>query len=75
MGDLWPSIQINARNSVSPKKNQPIQHNYILHNHILESVTSAKYLDITLQQTYDGTYIMTTSFQMETNPLDSWNEI
>ena len=30
-----------------PKKT--IQHNYILHNHILESVTSAKYLGITLQ--------------------------
>jgi hypothetical protein len=28
---------------------QPIQHNYILHNHIIESVTSAKYLGITLQ--------------------------
>ena len=34
---------------VSPQKKQPIQHNYILHNHILESVTSAKYLDIALQ--------------------------
>jgi hypothetical protein len=33
----------------SHDKNQPIKHNYILHNHILESVTSAKYLDITLQ--------------------------
>ena len=32
-----------------PQKNQPIQHNYILHNHILESITSAKYLGITLQ--------------------------
>ena len=44
---LWPSIQINVPNSVSPP--QPIQHNYILHNHILESVTFAKYLGITLQ--------------------------
>ena len=35
--------------TVSPKKKQPIQHNYILHNHILESVTSAKYHGITLQ--------------------------
>ena len=36
--------------TVFQKKNpQPIQHNYILHNHILESVTSAKYLGITLQ--------------------------
>jgi hypothetical protein len=34
--------------TISPKK-QSIQHNYILHNHILESVTSAKYLGITLQ--------------------------
>lgn len=30
-------------------KRQPIQHNYILHGHTLESVTSAKYLGITLQ--------------------------
>ena len=45
---LWPSIQINAPNSQLPQK-KPIQHNYILHNHILESVTSAKYLGITLQ--------------------------
>jgi len=29
-----------------PPKKKPIQHNYILHNHILESVTSAKYLGI-----------------------------
>jgi hypothetical protein len=27
----------------------PIKHNYILHSHILESVTSVKYLGITLQ--------------------------
>jgi hypothetical protein len=33
----------------SHEKHQTIKHNYILHNHILESVTSAKYLDITLQ--------------------------
>ena len=32
----------------SPKSPLP-QHNYILHNYILESVTSAKYLGITLQ--------------------------
>jgi hypothetical protein len=31
------------------KKKQPIQHNYILHNHLLESVSSAKYLGITVQ--------------------------
>ena len=31
------------------KKKQPIQHNYILHNHLLESVNSAKYLGITVQ--------------------------
>jgi hypothetical protein len=31
------------------KEPQPIKHNYILNNHILESVTSTKYLDITLQ--------------------------
>jgi hypothetical protein len=48
---LWPFIQINAPSSQfsKKKKTQPIQHNYILHNHILESVTSAKYLGITLQ--------------------------
>ena len=34
--------------SISQKKNN-YRHNYILHNHILESVTSAKYLGITLQ--------------------------
>jgi hypothetical protein len=28
---------------------QPIQYNYILHNHIPESVSSAKYLGITVQ--------------------------
>ena len=31
------------------KKKQQIQHNYILHNHIFESVSSAKYLGITVQ--------------------------
>jgi hypothetical protein len=31
------------------KKRQQIQHNYILHNHIFESVSSAKYLGITVQ--------------------------
>jgi hypothetical protein len=31
------------------KKKQPIQHNYILHYHILESVSSARYLGITVQ--------------------------
>ena len=31
------------------KKKQPFQHEYILHNHILESVTSAKYLGVTVQ--------------------------
>jgi hypothetical protein len=31
------------------KKKQPIQHNYILHNHILESVGSAKYIGIAVQ--------------------------
>ena len=34
--------------SVTNKK-QPIQHNYILHNHTLESVSSATYLGITVQ--------------------------
>ena len=32
-----------------PIKKQQIKHNYILHNHIIESVTSTKYHDITLQ--------------------------
>jgi len=27
----------------------PVKHNYLLHNHTLESVSSAKYLGITLQ--------------------------
>jgi hypothetical protein len=38
------------------------------------AVTSAKYLGITLVyiQAWNETYIMTTSFQMETNPLDFW---
>ena len=31
------------------KKKQPIQHSYILHNQILESVSSAKYLGIIVQ--------------------------
>jgi hypothetical protein len=30
-------------------KNNPVKHNYLLHNHTLESVSSAKYLGITLQ--------------------------
>jgi len=32
----------------TPQK-QPFGHNYILHNHIVESVTSAKYIGITIQ--------------------------
>ena len=31
------------------KKKRPIQHNYILNGHTLESVTSAKYLGVTIQ--------------------------
>ena len=31
------------------KKKQPIQHNYILNGHTLESVTSTKYLGVTIQ--------------------------
>ena len=34
--------------TVTHKKN-PLKHNYILHNHILEPVSSAKYLGVTLQ--------------------------
>jgi myo-inositol-hexaphosphate 3-phosphohydrolase len=30
-------------------KKHPVKHNYLLHNHTLESVSSAKYLEITLQ--------------------------
>ena len=30
-------------------KTNPVKHNYLLHNHTLESVSSAKYLGITLQ--------------------------
>jgi hypothetical protein len=37
--------------SVTNKK-QPIQHNYILHNHILESVSSAKYLGMTVHSNF-----------------------
>jgi hypothetical protein len=31
------------------QKKTPFKHDYILHNHILEPVTSAKYLGVTLQ--------------------------
>ena len=31
------------------KKKHPFQHNYILHNHVLDTVTSAKYLGVTVQ--------------------------
>jgi hypothetical protein len=34
--------------TITNKKN-PVKHNYLLHNHTLESVSSAKYLGITLQ--------------------------
>ena len=34
--------------TITNKKN-PVKHNYLLHNHTLESVSSAKYLVITLQ--------------------------
>jgi len=36
-------------NKQTTKQKQAFRHKYIIHNHILESVTSAKYLDITLQ--------------------------
>ena len=34
--------------TITNKKNR-VKHNYLLHNHTLESVSSAKYLGITLQ--------------------------
>jgi myo-inositol-hexaphosphate 3-phosphohydrolase len=34
--------------TITNKKN-PVKHNYLLHNHTLESVSSAKYLGIILQ--------------------------
>jgi myo-inositol-hexaphosphate 3-phosphohydrolase len=34
--------------TITNKKN-PVKHNYLLHNHTLELVSSAKYLGITLQ--------------------------
>jgi myo-inositol-hexaphosphate 3-phosphohydrolase len=34
--------------AITNKKN-PVKHNYLLHNHTLESVSSAKYFGITLQ--------------------------
>ena len=45
----WPSIQTNVRFFPSHTKKTPFKHNYILHDHILEPVSSAKYLGITLQ--------------------------
>jgi hypothetical protein len=44
----WLSIQTNAVLTITNKKN-PVKHNYLLHNHTLESVSSAKYLGIILQ--------------------------
>lgn len=31
------------------KKKHPFRHNYVLHNHVLDTVTSAKYLGVTVQ--------------------------
>jgi hypothetical protein len=31
------------------QKKTPLKHDYILHNHILEPVTAAKYIGVTLQ--------------------------
>ena len=40
----WPSIQTNALNLESHTKKHTFIHDYTLHNHTLESVSSAKYL-------------------------------
>ena len=49
--DLWLSTQINVQYSPSLKRKHPSNMTtlYILHNHILKPVTSAKYLGVTLQ--------------------------
>jgi hypothetical protein len=41
--------------AITNKKN-PVKHNYLLHNHTLESVSSAKYFGITLQSDLKWTY-------------------
>jgi hypothetical protein len=41
-------LNVNAVLTITNEKN-PVRHNYLLHNHTLESVSSAKYLEITLQ--------------------------
>jgi hypothetical protein len=48
---LWLSTQINVQYSPSLKRKHPSNMTtlYILHNHILKPVTSAKYLGVTLQ--------------------------
>ena len=45
----WLSTQINVQYSPSLKRKHPSNMTNILHNHILEPVTSAKYLGVTLQ--------------------------
>jgi len=47
------------------KKKQPLKHNYILHDHQLETVTSAKYLGITLQSNLNRVNILMTLHPME----------
>jgi hypothetical protein len=51
------------------QKKTPFKHDYILHNHILEPVTSAKYLGVTLQSNLKWNTHITISLQMEINPL------
>ena len=47
--DWLMAFHPNKCTKLTVAQKKPIQHNYILHNHILDSETSAKYLGITLQ--------------------------
>ena len=46
--DGFPPRQMHSPYWITNKKN-PVKHNYLLHNHTLESVSSEKYFGITLQ--------------------------
>ena len=47
----WLSTRISVQTSISQKKNT-INHDCILHNHTHESVSSAKYMGVTLQSNF-----------------------
>ena len=55
-------------------KNNPVKHNYLLHNHTLESVSSAKYLGITLQSDLKWTQHANNIVANANKVLDSWKE-